>query len=119
MKSRFSVAILMIAGMSMNLAMVSPGVRDAVDEDESARVLGGGSGGCYNQGSAFYICTSNSSCDPTVIPPVTGLATFFNLGSQTNACYNGQYGYATCPCGNTKYGPFDATGGSSCYNPID
>jgi hypothetical protein len=114
MKTRtFAAATLLAAGMILNASMVVSGRTGSVGDKEAASIWGGT---CYNQGSTFTVCVSNSTCDPTIIPPIQGANSYYNLGSATQACYAAAVGkYVVCPCGNTSYGPFTGTSSGSCY----
>jgi hypothetical protein len=109
---------LLAIGMTINLSMGSSGDRVTVAPDEASSIRGGAvAGACYNRGTPFGVCYSNQTCDPTVVPPVSGIINYSNLGGATNACYAAAVNkYVYCPCGNTLYGPFTGTATSSCYN---
>jgi hypothetical protein len=110
---------LLAVGMTINLSMGSSGDRAAVGSDEASSVRGGAvARGCFTLGTSFGVCNTGQTCNPNVVPPVSGITNYANPGGATNACYGTTTLYLYCPCGNTPYGPFTVSSTGSCYNQV-
>ncbi len=105
-------AILAVAVMGGSAYLSAPQGPKTVSAAEANAVFGTQS--CVTQGTPFTLCTLNQSCNPNVIPPVSGWGVLSNNGSPTSACYTPAQGTVYCPCGTTGY-YVSGINSASCY----
>ena len=109
-------ALAAAAVMCFSVYASAPKGLTKVSAAEANSVYGAAiAGNCVTQGSTFTVCTLNQTCNPNVIPPVTGYNSYYNQGTPTSACYTPiNNGRAYCPCGTTSYAAA-GVGNNSCF----